>query len=521
VTALLVRMTISLSPFALRRALCRALATGEKLTLRTRLIFALLIFLLSFAAKSLQAVDLAPVMYTARQPFGGLTETYDLRAVSILEGEGLLGPYGINPRRTVWIAQAPGYSIFLSLIYRLGSRDFFKVQLAQNLLNSLSPVIIFLIAGMLLGWRTGLAAGLLSAISHHLSYISNFILPDALSALPLLTAFLCLTLALRYRNSASRVRQCYLLFGLAGVMLGLAAWLRSQTMLLPFFLLVMLALISSPRLPVMKRAALMALVSLLTIAPITIKNYLVYGEFVPVNIGAGIVLWEGIGEESGDRYGAVSKDDEVAEQDAMIYNEPRYAGSWSTPDGIMRDRDRVKRSLEVIQAHPVWYAGVMAKRAREMVKYSAHAPLVAKPVEAESQTLQTRETPEPVRENLRELAAASSQSALAVGRSLFHLRPGFRALQRIAKESMQIFILLGLSAVLLLSRRRAGFILITPIYYVLFQGFFHTEFRYTLPMQYFVFILAAVTWVLLLTLTARGIVKITRKIGLFGNPAGF
>src|SRR5688572_6217545 len=109
-------MKISLNLFPIRRALSAALATREKLDFRTRLLFALLIFLVSFATKSLQAVDLAPVMYTAQQPFGGLTDTYDHRAVSILDGEGILGPYDINPRRTIWIAQAPGYSVFLSII---------------------------------------------------------------------------------------------------------------------------------------------------------------------------------------------------------------------------------------------------------------------------------------------------------------------------------------------------------------------------------------------------------------------
>jgi hypothetical protein len=512
-------MKISLSSFAIRRSLSRTLATREQLGLRTKLLFALLIFLVSFATKSLQAVDLAPVMYTAQQPFGGLTDTYDLRAVSIVEGEGILGPYDINPRRTIWISQAPGYSIFLSFIYKITSRDFFKVQLLQNLANSISPIIIFFIAGMLISWRVGIATGFLAAISHHLSHISNYILPDSISALPLLLAFLCLTLALRYQKSARLITQTYMLYALAGMMLGFAAWLRSQTMLLAFFLVVMLALISIHRLAVIKRAALMAMVSILTIAPITIKNYVVYHEFVPINIGAGIVLWEGIADESGNTYGAVAKDDEVAEQDAIFYNEPRYAGTWSSPDGIMRDRDRVKRSLEIIKAHPVWYTGVMIKRAKEMVKYSAHAPLVAKPEEAKSQALQMQENPEPVRKHLRELAAASSQSPLEVGRKLFWFRSLFRALQRIVKESMQVFILLGLIVVFLLSRRRAWFVLITPIYYFLFQGFFHTEFRYTLPMQYFIFTLAAVTWVLLITLIARGVVKIINKTKRFPTLA--
>src|SRR5437773_5202807 len=124
-----------------RRWLVGALATRQTLRTRTTLVFAVLIFVLAFAVRSLHAVDLAPSMYTTEQPFGGLTEGYDRRAVSILRGDGLLGPYGIDPSDTQWLTQAPGYSIFLSSVYEVFGRDFFKVQLVQDLINSLSAVL--------------------------------------------------------------------------------------------------------------------------------------------------------------------------------------------------------------------------------------------------------------------------------------------------------------------------------------------------------------------------------------------
>lgn len=463
-----------------------ALGTRESMPLLAKLVLAFLIFSISFVTKSLQAVDLAPVMYTWEQPFGGLTQTYDMRAVSILEGEGLIGPYDVSPRTTVWIAQAPAYAIFLSAVYRGLGRDFFKVQLAQNAVNSLSPILIFLIAGSWVSWRVGVVSGVLAALSHHLSHISNFVLPDSLSALPLLAAIYLLVIA---RGSR---RYSYLLYTLAGVMIGLSAWVRSQTMLLGLFLIVMLAILSKQRLAEIKRAALMAAVSLITMAPITIKNYIVYGEFVPVNIGMGIVLWEGLGEhERGRQLGAVAKDEEVAIQDAEIYGKPRYAGAWSTPDGIMRDRDRIKRSLSIIIKNPFWYSGVMLKRMAETLKYSAHAPLVYRIKE-----VNPYEKTAPIRKGWEALVTDGS-SSLAVGESLFWLRPVVRTLQRITKESMLGFVLIGVAAMLIAGWRRSLFLLMVPIYYWVFQCFMHTEFRYTLPMQYFLFVFAAIIWVLL------------------------
>jgi len=50
------------------------------------------------------------------------------------------------------------------------------------------------------------------------------------------------------------------------------------------------------------------------------------------------------------------------------------------------------------------------------------------------------------------------------------------------------------------------FLSIVPLYYFLFQSAMHTEFRYTLPMQYFMFVFAATVWVLICV----GVLNVTR-----------
>ncbi|HYP27202.1 MAG TPA: hypothetical protein VE262_10835, partial [Blastocatellia bacterium] len=227
----------------------------------------------------------------------------------------------------------------------------------------------------------------------------------------------------------------------------------------------------------------------LVIAPITVKNYIVYGEFVPINIGMGIVLWEGIGESS-DRFGAVAKDEEVAEQDAVIFNNPRYAKTWSSPDGIMRDRARIRKSLDIIIHNPGWYAGVMLKRIKDMLKYSAHATLVYRASEVRPRTPQF-----PVRKLWE--GRVPQEPALAFGESLFWLRPAARSAQRITKETVTFFLMIGAALIFLASPRRGLLLMMCPLYYFIFQAFMHTEFRYTLPMQYFMFVFAAITWTVL------------------------
>lgn len=483
-----------------RRFLCwlvSALGTRESISVRVKLALALLIFFLSFATKSLQAVDLSPLMYTAEQPFGGLTTGHDLRAQSILRGEGLLGPYGIDPTETIGLSRTPGYPIFLSGVYELLGRNYFDVQLVQNGLNSLAPVLIFLIAGRVVSWRVGVASGLLTAVSHHLAHFSNFILPDTLCALPILGGIYCLALS-------SRNRRGYSLHCLAGALIGMSTWVRPQSMLLGVFAAGLLWLISRDRLGAFKRGALLALMSVLIIAPITLRNYLVYHKFVPVSLGLGVNLWEGIADASGDRFGAVAKDMEVAAQEAVLYNDPRYAGSNYTPDGIERDRNRTAKSLSIIRQHPFWYAGVMLNRMGEMLKYSAQAPLVYGINEAGS-----LERTAPIRKEWR--AMDTNATSLAVGESINWMRPLVRPIQRLTKEAMQLMIALGALALFIAGWRRALFISLVPMYYLLFQSFVHTEFRFTVPMQYFVFVFAATAWVALLSAISQAGRKVINK----------
>jgi hypothetical protein len=481
-----------------RRWLITALGGGQHFSNRTKLLFSALIFLTSFSVKSLVAVDLAPVMYTIEQPAGGMAREYHLEAVSITDGHGLLIPDNLDSSDTTLLRHAPGYSIYLAAIYSLLGKSYFTVQLVQNVINSLSVVLLFLIAGNLLTWPVGIAAAFLAALSHHFSYYSNFILPDSICSLPLLIAFYLL-----FITKAGRRREWWAC-ALAGMMIGLSTWLRPNTIMMGLFLAVLLTVVSARRARTAKRAWVIALASLLTIAPVTIRNYIIYGEFVPISANTGIVLWDGIAEGGGERFGAVDDDKKVAHQEAVMYDDPRYAESWAMPDGIKRDRDRIKRSLNVIANHPFWFAGVMLWRMGQMFKYSAQAPLVFKSgdtrlMEAGETVRQSRRKggdADTEREETPSARKLSRHRALVYGEIISCTRTVVRPLQRIAKESALLCIPIGAFVLFFLSRRRWMYVMMVPLYYLLIQSAMHTEFRYTLPMHYFVFIFAAVAWVL-------------------------
>ena len=310
-------MKLSHHKFAFKRWLCRTLATREQIRLRTKFIIGVGIFLFSFGVKSLHAVDLEPLMYTTEQIGSEMSNEFDSRAVAILNGEGILLANIRDRSDTLLLSHAPGYSIFLSAIYATFGRNYFTVQLIQNAVNSSSPVLIFLIAGYLISWRVGAVAGVIAGFSHHLSYYSNLILSDSLCPLPILIGVYVLV------RTRTNTRGSWKLCAAAGCMLGLSAWIRPNPMLLGVFCGVLLVAVSGMRRRVLINAALLALTSLLTIAPIPIRNYLLYRAFVPIQLGVGLNLWEGLADVSGGRFGART-DQETMQQEVELYGDPRY-----------------------------------------------------------------------------------------------------------------------------------------------------------------------------------------------------
>ena len=91
----------------------------------------------------------------------------------------------------------------------------------------------------------------------------------------------------------------------------------------------------------------------------------------------------------------------------------------------------------------------------------------------------------------------------------------FGFLQRSAKETALLFIGLGLLAVFLMSPRRGFYIGMVPLYYFLFQSVLHTEFRYTLPLHHFMFVFAAVGWVLIGYALWRAVTAVGARLKLY------
>jgi hypothetical protein len=328
---------------------------------RRLVICTLIIFLVAFGVRLLAFQDNA---LEALKVQSAVTEGYRHTGRLLREG-GLSSFFSASspladPNH---LGHPPGYSILMALLSNVTSDTDAAVRLLQILADALAAVFVFLIACALLSDTVALIAGLLVALAPQFTYNSTLLLPDSLAVLPLLLAVYCLVHA-RKKNSATAL----VWLAAAGACVGVSCWLRANAMMLAPFMTLLIPLVFE-RGSRLRRALALVGGMLLVVVPLTVRNYIVYDHFIPVSLGAGQTLLEGIADYDTDgRFGIPATDMGIMRMEAGAYGRPDYYGTLFNPDGIKRERLRLKRGLSVITAHPFWFAGVMVRRAAGMLR---------------------------------------------------------------------------------------------------------------------------------------------------------
>jgi 4-amino-4-deoxy-L-arabinose transferase-like glycosyltransferase len=393
-------------------------------------------------------------------PMSGLTQGYESEARRLLAGDLQTFVRGENPPSDANVlAHPPGYSMFMAAVFGAGGSPR-ALRIMQVLICSLGAVLVLLIAAEFLSWGAAWLAGVLVALSPQLAYNSLLLLPDSMSVLPILGALLLLL-------RRGRGGDWFALVG-CGALLGLSLWLRANTLLLPVFLA---AAAGAVWLPPARRWRALAIVgaALLVMAPLTIRNAVVFGKFIPVSLASGVTLIEGIGDyDQEGRFGLPRTDMRVIEMEAREYNRPDYNNSLFNPDGIDRERARMARGLAVIRAHPIWFTGVLVRRASMMLRLE-RVPAIAQPAEGGIR---------------RPLVLGMAGQFLRLVQ-----RPFITAL----------FLPLALVGLVLVLRKQelrapAMLLLTVILYFLLVQSWLHTEYRYVLLIPYVSLLFAGVTF---------------------------
>jgi hypothetical protein len=314
---------------------------------RSIIILGVSLFIIAFAVRLLTWQD---NRFEVKKLETYVTDEYRTGARQLASGD--FKAYASNLNH---LSHPPGYSILLALLIKVWGDSDSLIQFTQMIPDSAAAVIVFLLVYEMLPLGAAIIAGLLAALSPQFAYYSVVLLPDSLSVLPIILAVYFLV------RASKRPRQLTIIS--AGVCVGISCWMRANALLLAPFLVAVIPILFRRGQRLRFSAALVA-ATLVVISPLTIRNYLLYRHFIPLSLGAGQKLLEGIAEyDKEGRFGIPKTDLGIVRQEAEVYSRPDYAQSLFGADGIARDRMRVARGLAVIRAHPAWYLGVMFRRA--------------------------------------------------------------------------------------------------------------------------------------------------------------
>jgi hypothetical protein len=326
-------------------------------TVRARLIVSLVIFLIAFGVRVLTwhdtRLEVGKIQTVVVADYQRIAEL--LRAGGIKSffssSSGLADPNTLG--------HPPGYPILIAGIFSIAGRSNTALQMFQIAADALAAVILFLIVAELLPLSAGVVAGLLAALSPQLAWNSVLLLPDSISVLPILLAIYLLIRAARNPR--------WLSFILIGALIGVSCWLRANAMLLTVFIAAAALLMFKAKRWQFALAVICG--TLLIVLPLTIRNAIVFHRLIPLSLGAGQTFLEGIADYDQEaRFGVPSTDMGIMKQEAEIYQRPDYYGTLFNPDGVERERARLSRGFAIVRSHPVWFAGVMAKRASSMLR---------------------------------------------------------------------------------------------------------------------------------------------------------
>jgi len=397
----------------------------------------------------------------------GSYKIFDKQATNILTGQEAL--FWISDATRTDLAQyPPAFPWWIALIYRItGDHSSYSVQRVQWVFDLV--LSLFLITGITVtsfGWRAAIAASFLAAFSPLLAMYGSWPSSDAPTSWLVLGAAWMLLVAAKRSNAKWAVG--------SGLLLGVACWMRVNPLFLSLtWALALLLLLRTPWRERARLSMVVAFSALILVAPITIRNALVFHEFLPNGLNVGVNLWEGLGEtDRGVQAGMVIGDHLMLEIERKKLNlQGDTSVDLAYPDGIRRDRQRAKESLEVIAANPLWYVGVMTRRALGLLKLAGDpVPFQGSPgINVTSKKC---------------LPPAWQGGVLAV------VVDGLGMVQSIVRYISLPLMVLGIWFGFRANRLASSLLLIGILYYLLTNSVAHTEMRYALPMYGLLFVFA-------------------------------
>ena len=390
----------------------------------------------------------------------GSFSIFDRQARDVLDGRQSIF-WITDSSRTDLIQYPPGNIAWIAVIYAVtGNRSAASVQRLQWVLDSFAVLLIVAIGVVAYNWTIGITAGVFAALSPLLSFYSATPGVDVPTNWLVLTAVLLLVLAYKRKSALYALS--------AGVVLGLSCWFRVNPLLM-FIVwgIALYFLVTATRKHRLRLALLVAASALLVISPVVTRNLIVfYPEIAPTGLNIGWNMLAGIGDtERAAEFGAPCCDAQIIEEDRRAMGLPADAPLGLVyPDGIRRDRERGQRALAIIKAHPVWYVGVMIRRALW------HLKLAGKPAPSVGTAGINVTSAKCLSPSWQSVPLSTAVNVLG-------------SIQSVIRYTAVLFMAFGIWVGLRSNFRTTALLLATVLYFLGTLAIGHSEIRYGLPMQ--------------------------------------
>jgi Dolichyl-phosphate-mannose-protein mannosyltransferase len=342
-------------------------------------------------------------------------------------GAKVLPEVGFSPLRFRLIFHPPLYPYFIGLFSLLGGLG--AVKVAQAVVSALLVPAVGRLGAAVLGPEAGLAAAAIASFYPELVWFSAHFWVETVFTVLLWWGF--------ERLQAADARGSLRVAIVAGLLFGLAILARETVL---YFLPVAAGWLAWRRPGGALRGATFLLAAIFTVAPWTLRNWIVYGAFVPVSTAGALNLWQG---------------------NALVSRQEVYDQYWAVHGRIEKYQFARSKGLEAIRdRQPGWF---FAKLRQEMPNFW----------EADSQALV----------HLVRGAYGPYPRALAVAAVVVVLLPFFACLVGLA---------FGLAA---LPIARGPLLLVTFLaYYNLIHVAAHGYARYRLPAMPVLMLLTGFVW---------------------------
>jgi 4-amino-4-deoxy-L-arabinose transferase-like glycosyltransferase len=194
---------------------------------------------------------------------------YDPIATNLLAGNGFVQNIG-HPD----FIRGPGYPLFLSTVYLFFGHSYISVRIIQSILDSLTLILTMLLCWQLFNsWPRTYFTGIIFSIYPLLIYSSNLVAVETLFCFFFILSIFVYTEAVRREN--------IILFLISGIVLAFTSMVRSTALLFPIIMGTWLFICNDFNKKYICYFVLLCCGFVLTLTPWTIRNYIVFHEFIP------------------------------------------------------------------------------------------------------------------------------------------------------------------------------------------------------------------------------------------------